>query len=182
MNYFLATKNFISDRLLHVISIALVGEDGREYYALNSDCDLTAADPGMKLVIDLLPEKTQALWKTEAQINADLLHFIHGYKGYPWYASEDTEGLKDKAWFDDNPIVWVWQYTQDYTSLEKLFTVTDDFSAWLPLYCNYVLEEWNWLGSGELPEQPPEMQHNALVAARWTKEVFQKIRNPYKNS
>lgn len=178
MNYFLGTKNFVGDDHLQVISVALVGEDCREYYALNLDCDIIKADHGIKLaVIELLPEKNHILWKTEAQINADLLHFIHGYKGYPWYDSEDTEGLRDKAWFDNNPIIWIWDNYYDYMSLQKLFTVIEDFSAWLPTYCNYVQEEWNWLENGELPEKPPEAIYDALVAARWMKGVFQKTRS-----
>jgi hypothetical protein len=184
MNYFLSTESFIDKKVLEVISIALIAEDGREYYALNLDCNLLAADYQTKLdIIEPLPEKKDVSWRTQEQIKSDLLHFIHGHKGHPWYSSEDVEGLKDDPWFDKDVRIWAWsENSNDYKSLQKFFGGEGNLPKWFPEYCNYLEEQWNWFGTSELPEKPQEAVYSALADARWRKIVFEEIRKgiPYK--
>ena len=58
MRYFLDTEFIENGKTIDLISIALVSEDNREYYALNYECDYSqASDWVQQNVLVFLPQK-----------------------------------------------------------------------------------------------------------------------------
>jgi len=95
MRYFLDTEFMERGRNypIDLISIALVCEDGREYYGLNRDCDLSKANDFVKQkVIPKLPKKNlnifdsprirqeSLLWKPFSTIREEVAEFTRCYK------------------------------------------------------------------------------------------------------
>ena len=80
MRYFIDTE-FIEDGFtIDLISIGIVCEDGREFYAINSDCNLDRASDWVKTnVICHLPPKDDPIgncWMTKKEIAFEVLKFI----------------------------------------------------------------------------------------------------------
>ena len=48
MKYFLDTEFIEDGKTIDLISIGIVAEDGREYYAINSECDFPKANDWIK--------------------------------------------------------------------------------------------------------------------------------------
>ncbi len=92
MRYWLDTEFIEDGKTIDLISIGIVAEDGREYYALNLDCDLSKASDWVKEnVISKLPPKQvnfedwsisprikqeSRLWKEKALIRGEVAEFL----------------------------------------------------------------------------------------------------------
>lgn len=92
MQYFMDTEFIEDGKTIDLISIAIVSEDSREYYAINSDCDLKKANEWVKdNVIPQLPERypqspwdggsfnhwqLSKLWKPKEQIKREVASFL----------------------------------------------------------------------------------------------------------
>jgi hypothetical protein len=84
MKYWLDTEFIEDGETIDLISIGIVAEDGREYYAINLDCDLSKASKFVKEnVIPKLPPKPVNLadpsvspWKKKRLIQAEVADFL----------------------------------------------------------------------------------------------------------
>jgi 3' exoribonuclease, RNase T-like len=75
--YFLDTEFIEDGATIDLISIGIVCEDGREYYAINYDCDRTKANDWVKenVLKFLPPEPLPQLYRTTEEYQAS-----EGYK------------------------------------------------------------------------------------------------------
>lgn len=90
MRYFFDTEFIEDGKTIDLISIGIVAEDGREYYAINRDCDFSKASDWVKEnVIAKLPPRHRMpmecspreweeslAWKSKAQITVDATAFL----------------------------------------------------------------------------------------------------------
>ncbi|GAB4006943.1 hypothetical protein GCM10029992_59270 [Glycomyces albus] len=69
---------FIEDgRVIDLVSIAVVDEHGREYYAVSTEFDPSRAIEWVRRnVLDKLPAPASSLWKDRAAIRDDLYEFL----------------------------------------------------------------------------------------------------------
>lgn len=79
-------------RVVELISIGMIDDRGRKFYAVNSDFDLEAAEKNFFLktkVLDKLPPKSE--WKPFEQIQSELLRFIGEQEAdfYHWQLPHD---------------------------------------------------------------------------------------------
>lgn len=79
-------------RAVELISIGMIDDRGRKFYAVNSDFDYEAAEKNFFLksrVLDKLPPKSE--WKSFAQIQSELIRFIGSGDAdfYHWQAPQD---------------------------------------------------------------------------------------------
>lgn len=79
-------------RVVELISIGMIDERGRKFYAVNSDFDYEAAGKNFFLkthVLDKLPPKSE--WKPFTQIQSELFRFIGSQEAdfYHWQAPHD---------------------------------------------------------------------------------------------
>lgn len=155
---------FLEDgRIIDLISIGMVAEDGREYYAVTARediIDLAFGHPWLsRHVVPSLPVTTNEAafdwqWDTSHPdwpqvkpprlIAADVAAFI--------LATPD-------------PALWAWYGAYDHVALCQLWGRMIDLPIGVPMYTNDLKQECDRLGNPKLPEQPAG-EHNALADAR----------------
>jgi hypothetical protein len=138
---------FIEDgRTIELVSIGVVGEDGREYYAVSTEFDPSRAiDWVRKNVLDKLPSPADPAWKSLSRIREELLAFLLG----PGDAIE----------------LWAWMAAYDHVALAQLFGDMRALPRPIPRFTHELRQRWEDAGSPPLPPAPAD-QHSALADAR----------------
>lgn len=187
MKYWLDTEFIEDGKTIDLISIGIVAEDGREYYAINYDCDLSKANDWVKEnVIAKLPpaplpqfhatssdwRSSQAYrdgWRNRRAIAHEVMEFIKS----PEYGEIEMSyvGWKD-APMDSKPEFWAYYADYDWVVFCQLFGTMMDLPAGFPMYCRDIKQECDRLGNPMLPEQG-EGEHNALQDARHNKVMWE---------
>lgn len=184
MKYFYDTEFFENGKTIELISIGIVAEDGREYYAVNSDMPDSDAIGGWK-------------WICENVINQlPLVNGLHRHTGtrrYYWALDHSSTLVKPKwvirnevrefllhgvedigagASIGDHPELWAWYAAYDHVVLAQLFGRMIDLPKGIPMWTNDLRQEVERLGNPGLPEQT-DGEHNALADARHLKARFE---------
>lgn len=156
-----------------LISIGLVAEDGREYYAICGDYNVSHASKWvLENVIHKL-EKDIRLWKSTEEIKKDLIDFI----------GEDDD-IKFYAYFAD----------YDWVVFCSIFGTMMDLPDNFPMYCIDLKQSLDEIAFKRaehphyklydkhmsplesikaLPGYPKQNnEHNALDDARWNKKLY----------
>ena len=157
MRYFIDTEFIETGGARHptidLISIGIVCEDGREYYAISNEFDEFTASPWvMKNVIEKLPMRVNSSWKPRAVIKEDLLMFIHCQ---PFDQIEFWLYYGDYDW-----VVFCW-----------LFGKMIDLPKTWPKY-GRDLKQWSDDLNAPKFEGDKGNEHNALADARWNRDLF----------
>ncbi len=103
MRYFYDTEFIDNGRIIDLISIGVVAEDGREFYAVSTEFDPESAGRWVRTnVLPKLPSPASALWRSRRQIREGLEEFL-GVDG-------------------DEPIeLWAWVGAYDHVALCQLW-------------------------------------------------------------
>jgi 3'-5' exoribonuclease Rv2179c-like domain len=138
---------FIEDgRTVDLVSIGVVDETGREFYAVSTEFDPDRAIPWVRRnVLDKLPPPGDRAWRSRQRIRHDLLAFLVE-------PGEDVE-------------LWAWYAAYDHVALCQLWGAMPALPRPIPRYTNELRQRWAELGRPPLPEPPPD-QHDALADAR----------------
>ncbi|KAA1252228.1 polyadenylate-specific 3'-exoribonuclease AS [Mycobacterium simiae] len=147
MRYFYDTE-FIEDGCtIELISIAMVGEDGREYYAVSTEFDPQRAGSWVRAhVLPKLPAPASKLWRSRRQIRVDLEDFLGVHR--------------------DDPIeLWAWVGAYDHVALCQLWGAMPELPAAIPRFTRELRQLWEDRGCPQLPPRPRDV-HDALVDAR----------------
>lgn len=150
MRYFLDTEFIESGRTkpVQLISIGIVAEDGREFYAVSSEFNPDDANEWVKENV-----LSQIRLDTRTSIDAIrkyLLDFIGTAK----------------------PQFWGYYADYDWVGFAQIFGTMIDLPKGWPMYCNDIKQLAVSLGDPKLPEQG-KGEHNALTDARWNKAAFE---------
>jgi hypothetical protein len=158
---------FIEDgKTIDPISIGIVCEDGREFYAENQECDLSKA--GDFVQEHVIPQ----LWH------------LHGDKREhnAWIRDGGTGGLFHRSGLArevrvfcspeqyGKPEFWGYYADYDWVVLCQLFGTMMDLPNGWPKYCHDLKQWCDQLGNPQLPKQESG-EHHALADARWNREV-----------
>lgn len=137
---------------VQLVSLGLVAEDGRTYYAECSDTDLSLANAWVREhVVPYL--KGGAFSKTRAQIKEELLVFIGPQEHRPEF--------------------WGYFSAYDWVVFAQIFGTMIELPKGMPMHCCdlkqwmeelHVTKQW-------LPKQEGTL-HNALADAQWNKAVY----------
>jgi hypothetical protein len=145
---------FIEDgRTIELISIGVVDETGREFYAISTEFDPSRAiDWVRRNVLDKLPGPADRAWRSLEQIRADLLAFL----------TEPGEPIE----------LWAWMASYDHVVLAQLWGDMRALPRVIPRFTHELRQRWEDNGSPPLPP-PGDDQHDALAdarhnLARWT--------------
>ncbi|SDK79734.1 3'-5' exoribonuclease [Arthrobacter sp. ok362] len=163
MRYFYDTEFHEDGTTIDLISIGIVAEDGREYYAVNKDADWDRIADHQWLmwnVIPHLPLMTDPAWKPKAQIAREVKEFLlpaHGPRPTP-----------------DDPELWAWFCSYDHVVLAQLFGTMMDLPQGIPMYTNDVRSLVDWTGVERLPKQAGT-EHDALADAQHVKTMYEDI-------
>lgn len=139
---------FIEDgKTIDLISIGAVREDGEEFYAENSECDLSRACPWVKE--NVLP------------------HLAGGYCAL----DRNTIAEKFRAFVGDDPRFWAYFGAYDWVVLCQLYGRMVDLPKGWPMFCRDVMQLATDMGQLGFPPKP-QIEHNALHDARWTRDAW----------
>ena len=139
---------FIEDgRTIDLVSIGVVGEDGREFYAVSTEFDPTRAGAWVRSnVLPKLPSVGNSAWRSRARIRTDLLAFL-------------TEPGNDVE-------LWAWIAAYDHVVLCQLWGAMPALPRPLPRFTRELRQRWDDVGRPEFPPKPTGT-HDALVDARY---------------
>ncbi len=136
---------------LLLITIGIVAEDGREYFACNRDFDPEQGDEWVrKHVVPRLPAGSDPVWKPPGVIATELRSFLA----------------------PGSPELWGYCSAYDHVLLVQLL---GGFAAWPDGWPYYTRELRQWqdvLGVASLPLPWPN-EHDALADARWCRAAWQ---------
>jgi len=154
MRYFFDTE-FIEDGItIDLISIGIISEDRRTYYAENIDCDLGRADPWVQnnVVPHLVGPTTQF---TRPKIARDIRAFV-----------------------GENPEFWGYYCDYDWVLMCQLFGRMIDLPRGWPKFCLDLKQEMVRLkiNKEDLPKQEG-LLHHALDDAMWIRSAWKFIRS-----
>ena len=153
--YFLDTEFIEDGHTIELLSIGIVCEDGREYYAANSDADHSRANDWVKAnVLPHLPPPGNAAWKPRTAIRDEVTAFL-------------LAGAE--------PEVWAYFGDYDWVALCQLFGRMIDLPKGMSMLCMDLEQLSVMLGSPEHP-QMIGTEHNALDDARWGRALYTFLR------
>jgi hypothetical protein len=174
---FFYDTEFIEDgKTIELISIGIVAEDGREYYAVNAGA----------------PWKRIADHQWLRENVARYLPRIHGdrrlqvsYRRNPLALDFDSPLMKNRATIAreveafitadsherrDNEL-WAYFGAYDHVVLCQLWGTMISLPKGVPMFTHELMQLWSHAGRPEKPEQP-EGAHNALHDARWNAALY----------
>lgn len=147
MKYWLDTEFIERPPTIDLISIALVAEDGREFYAESSEVDWSKA----------------SLW-TQQNVRPQLEGGGMPLEAIGYAVRRFTE-------HDEQPVFWGYFPAYDWVVFSWLFGGMTELPFHFPQLCLDVKQWALELGDPELPHQSGG-KHNALADARWTKQAW----------
>ena len=138
---------FIEDgTTIDLVSIGVVGEDGREFYAVSTEFDPERAGKWVRAnVLPKLPSPSDRAWMSRARIRDELLDCCTAAPG-------DVE-------------LWAWIAAYDHVALCQLWGAMPALPRALPRFTRELRQHWEDAGRPTLPP-PPQEAHDALADAR----------------
>lgn len=164
MKYWYDTEFIEDGKTIDLISIGIVAEDGREFYAQNGECRLQLASQwvednvfpsldDLRLTEFGWARRANSLcWEKRHAIREKLLAFIGS----------------------DIPEFWGYYSAYDHIALCQLFGTMMDLPEGWPMFTRDIQQEADRIGFKAFPEQQGTA-HNALDDARWTRDAWRAI-------
>jgi hypothetical protein len=171
--YWLDTEFIEDGKTIDLISIALVCEDGREFYAENLDADLDKASDWVKENV------IKHLWSRQADKSfanawSRANNGVGGLLSHKEIRGEVFRFCNPEIYGE--PEFWADYCSYDWVAFCQLFGTMMDLPKGFPMYCHDIQQECDRLGNPELPQQE-HGQHNALADARHNKVVWEFLRD-----
>ena len=147
MKYWMDTEFIARPYTIDLISIGLVAEDGREFYAESSEVDWTKAS---QWTLETVRPQLEGRGMTREEIGYAIRRFIDE---------------------DKNPVFWGYFPAYDWVGFSWLFGNMDELPFHFPQLCLDIKQLAIELGDPELPHQVGA-RHHALADARWTRDAW----------
>ena len=138
---------FIEDgRTIELVSIGVIAQDGREFYAVSTEFNPDRAAPWVRRhVLTKLPPPSDRAWRTRTAIRMQLYAFLA------------APGL---------PIeLWAWYAAYDHVVLAQLWGSMPELPPDVPRLTREIRQHWETAGSPAIPG-PGADRHDALADAR----------------
>ena len=160
--HFIDTEFIEDGKTIDLISIGIVCEDGREYYAVNRECRFELASPWVwENVLEPIGiyEPLERINPSNPWVTAKTKDTLGNARNRKQIRNEILEfcGLHPEFWADYASYDWV--------AFCQLFGTMMDLPQGFPMYCNDIQQWRRGLGNPELP-QHSGTEHNALEDAR----------------
>lgn len=179
MRYFYDCEFLEDGRTIDLISIGIVADDGREYYAINRDAPWKRINRHTWLRENVLPGLPRIhgdrRFQVSARRNPVAIDFHHPlFKSHARIAAEVRDFLLTG---DGKPELWAWYGAYDHVALCQLWGPMADLPDGLPMYTKDLKQECDRLGDPPIPEQD-KGEHNALADARHNLVRFRELAAP----
>jgi 3' exoribonuclease, RNase T-like len=173
MKIYFDTEFIDTGTTIELLSIGMVAEDGREYYAVVDD---------LALMTNAWNTKSGGeYWLRNNVMNSLPINGSIGDYYLCWDANHpDFDNIHSRGQIRDDVLAflresgtvefWAWFAAYDHVALSQLFGRMIDLPMGLPMWTNDIKQEHKRLGYPRIPEQLSGV-HNALSDARWNKEV-----------
>lgn len=148
---FFDTEFIDNGKTIEPISIGILCEDGRQYYAEFSDTDLLKANPWVKK--NVIPYLDFKCLRTKEDVRRELLKFCYEY--------------------NENIEFWGYYCAYDWVLLCQIFGTMIDLPDGFPMFPYDLRAILNQRGLSEV-SQPDFHIHHALSDARWIFETWDK--------
>lgn len=146
--FWLDTEFLEDGTTIDLLSIGIISEKERVYYAVSSDCKVDRANDWVKE--NVLPKIDWSLARPRKQIR----HEINRYIGACY------------------PEIWAYYADYDWVVFCWLFGRMIDLPRDWPQYCRDLKQLCDELGNPRLPAKP-KAQHHALEDAKWAKQAWE---------
>jgi hypothetical protein len=167
MKYFLDTEFIEYPGIIDLISIGLVSEDNRHYYAINKDCNFKKANDWVRQnVLATLPPynpmptecspstwEASKAWKSREDIKIELSDFMGVTYDFDPYIREGWMGLYDvvfrrKVIYENfrlkihvkSPEIWGEWCSYDWVCFAQLFGTMSDLPQGFPMRCRDIIQ------------------------------------------
>lgn len=187
MTRFFYDFEFIEDgRTIELISVGIVAEDGREYYAVNEEMPVERIQRRLWLMQNVVPhlplspggvsksffgdnsaphgrfslDRHDSRVKPRRVIANEVRDFLVGTGPEP---ASDVE-------------LWAYYGAYDHVLLCQLWGSMVNHPAGVPMWTNDLMQEAARLGHPKLPTQEGD-EHHALADARWTRDAWLWLRS-----
>lgn len=150
MKYFFDTEFYEDGYAIHLISIGIVGEDGREYYAETTSA-LPLAQKNLWLIQNVLPHLSGP-YLFRGEIAKEIIAFV-----------------------GEKPEFWAYYADYDWVALCQLYGSMIDLPEGWPMFCHDLKQYAMFANIDSIPiEQKNE--HNALADARWVRDGYNYVK------
>lgn len=163
MRFWFDTEFIEDGRTIDLVSIGIVSQDDRKYYAVSSEYDPSKASKWVKE--NVLSQVDQAKGIPRKQIRHDIQRFIGEY------APDLLMGTRK-----GRPEIWAYYGSYDWVALCQLFGTMMELPDGWPMYVRDVKQWCDELGNPQLPAQGKGL-HHSLEDAIWTKKCWEFLRD-----
>ncbi len=167
MRYFYDTEFHEDGRTIDLISIGIVAEDGREFYAVSYDADYTRIVKHPWLMDNVMNSIEHNVIKTFGGDSVDLLITDE----HAMTRRAIREELIKFIGNDFNAELWAYYADYDHVALSQLFGTMLNLPSHFPMYTLDIKQHWVYKGKPQMPRQA-DGEHNALDDARHNKVMF----------
>jgi hypothetical protein len=155
--YWFDTEFMEDGHTIELLSVGMVCEDGREFYAESSEANWDHANEWVvDNVLPYLDGPPGQGWRDRKAIALDLIRFVGN---------------------DPHPEFWAYCGDYDWVVLCQLYGRMVDLPEGWPMFALDVKQLAVSLGDPKLPEQTGT-EHHALADARWTREAWASLTAP----
>ncbi|MCW4355401.1 polyadenylate-specific 3'-exoribonuclease AS [Hoyosella sp. YIM 151337] len=152
MRYFYDCEFIEDGRTIDLVSIGVVSETGREFYAVSTEFDPGRAGKWVRAnVLPKLPPPSSQVWRARSAIRDGLTDFF----------AADGEHIE----------LWAWVGAYDHVALCQLWGPMTALPRGMPRYTREIKQHWEAHGRPELPGAPGAV-HDALADARHNRARF----------
>jgi hypothetical protein len=158
MKYFYDTEFYEDGERIHLLSIGIIADDGRELYFENANFDWS-----------IVPEQ----------------HFVRTHVR-PWLYMDNhrytatknniRDGVADFITQTEDNELWAYYAAYDHVALAQLFGVMVDMPLGIPWYTNDLKQEAVRLGFDTKTVIQADVVHHALGDARWNKMLYEAMK------
>ena len=180
MRYFIDTEFIENSKTIDLISIGIVAEDAREFYAVNEECNFNKANQWVQEnVIPGLPPKNDPAWKTRDMIAFEVVAFVKQEVESELYR-HTFQSLCNLP-MDEKPEFWGEWCAYDWVVFAWLFGEMIHLPNGFPMRCNDIIQLAETHLGVSSDKLPPSLEtpgnHNALLGARTVKERWQYLQS-----
>lgn len=166
---------FLEDgHTINLISIGMVREDGKEYYAINGNMPWTRIINHEWLSENVVPHLPTL------QGIAFLDHNHADVKPQHIIKNEVAQFILEASFDSFSKLeLWSWYAAYDHVALCQLWGRMIDLPEFVPMYTNDIKQEFARCGNPTAPSQEGN-EHNALADAHYHKKLYEFIWNVQK--
>jgi hypothetical protein len=156
---------FLEDgRTIELISIGMVADDGREYYAVNRGMPVRRIRKHPWLMENVVPSLPNA--PGDARLYQPKRWLFNYASPYVFTRSQIADGVRRFIQKTPEPELWAWYGAYDHVVLCQLWGAMIDLPKGVPMWTNDLKQEAQRLGNPDLPPLDGAIEHNALHDAR----------------